>query len=79
MRVLRQISAFFKEMSADNSYSKDYYTPELQALVSTFVPLINEENCELVANVVSFYFNVLIAKGGFSLVATSFALFDATL
>jgi len=64
VRVMTRISKFFRELSEENVYAKELLTEQMAAYLSQWADNISEENCEFVANLSIFYYNMLEAKNG---------------
>ena len=61
---MTRISKFFRELSEENIYAKELLTEQMAAYLIEWADKISEENCEFVANLSIFYYNMLEAKNG---------------
>ncbi|CDW75365.1 UNKNOWN [Stylonychia lemnae] len=79
VKIFRQISVFFKEMSSDNTYAKIFYSQPFCEFIKTFAANLNEDNCEFVSNLIVFFYNVLFNQGGFQLVHQNMEVINAVI
>jgi len=67
VKIVTRISYFLRELSEDNSYVENLISQDLHKFILNLAEILNHENCEFVANMTLFYLNVIVEKGGASL------------
>lgn len=63
----------------DNSSCQTFYSAEVEKFIGDLVEVLNAENAEFVTNLVVFYYNMLLAKGGMAEVQERFQMIKTTI
>jgi len=72
IRIFKQFSAFFKEVTSDNPYLHSISLESFETFYQSFVSLINEENSEFITNLAFIYYNLLFNLKGFQSIQANF-------
>ena len=72
VKIMTKISAFFRELSEDNSSVGTLLQPAVIEFVCSLEQIVAPDNCEFIINMAIFYFNcVMTAKGVIGIIEPS--------